>query len=89
MDDMAMNNREIARTVEKFINENFVYADDARPDIGQSLLRTGIIDSTGALELVEFLESTFAIRIAEHEMVTQNLDSIGKMAAFVERKRAA
>jgi acyl carrier protein len=81
-----MDRKEIIQTVEKFINENLAYTDDASPEIDQSLLQTGIIDSTGALELVEFLESTFEIRIKENEMVTNNLDSIDRIASFVERK---
>jgi acyl carrier protein len=55
-------------------------ADDA------SLLRRSIIDSTGVIELVTFLEETFGITIDDEEMVPGNLDSINRIAVFVQRK---
>jgi len=51
-----------------------------------SLLDAGIIDSTGVLELVCFLESQFAIEIADDEMLPENLDSIAAISAYVQRK---
>jgi len=53
-----------------------------------SLLGEGIIDSTGAMEIVSYLENTFAIAIADAEIVPDNLDSIDKICAFVARKQA-
>ena len=52
-----------------------------------SLLSKGIIDSTGVLELVAFLDETYGIQVADDELVAQNFDSINQLAAFVKRKR--
>ena len=49
----------------------------------------GIIDSTGVLELIGFLEDTFGIKVEDTEMVPEHLDSIGRMAAFVTQKQDA
>jgi len=79
--------QDIGATVRRFIAENFLFreemeslADDA------SFLEAGIIDSTGVLELVSFLESTFGIEVADAEMLPENLDSIRAVAAYVQRK---
>ena len=58
---------------------------DSLPE-NASLLDAGIIDSTGVLELVCFLESQFAIEIADDEMLPENLDSIAAISAYVQRK---
>jgi len=75
-----------AERIRRFIEETFIvdgFADD------DSFLRTGVIDSTGMMELVLFLEREFEIKIADTELLPRNLDSIARAAAFVERKRAA
>lgn len=77
-----------AETVRKFITENFYVADkDALTD-DASLLDRGIIDSTGVLEVVAFLESEFGITVDDSELLPENLDAIGRIAAFVEKKKA-
>jgi acyl carrier protein len=55
----------------------------------ESFLRSGIIDSTGMMELVAFLEREFAIKVADKELVPENLDSLARVSAFVERKQGA
>jgi len=78
---------DISGTVRRFIGENFMFREevDSLAD-GASLLDAGIIDSTGVLELVCFLESTFGIQIADEEMLPENLDSIAAIGAYVQRK---
>jgi len=78
---------DISGTVRRFIGENFMFREevDSLAD-GASLLDAGIIDSTGVLELVCFLESTFGIQIADEEMLPGNLDSIAAISAYVQRK---
>ena len=66
-----------------FSNDESQLADDA------SLLDQGIMDSTGVLELVAFLESQFGIKVADEELVPENLDSVNRIAAFVGRKQPA
>jgi acyl carrier protein len=77
---------EIAGKVTGFIEESFVYDQDTELVPDDSLLDTGLIDSTGVLELVAFLEETFAISVEDEELVPANLDSITRIAAFVGRK---
>lgn len=73
-----------------FIQDNFLFADnlDAFAD-DASLIEAGVIDSTGVLELVSFLESDFGITIADADIVPENLDSIGSIAAFVRSKQTS
>lgn len=52
-----------------------------------SFLEKGLIDSTGVLEVVMFLEERFGIKVLDEELVPENLDSVGRIARFVERKR--
>ena len=52
-----------------------------------SLIEKGIIDSTGVLELVAFLDETYGISVADQELVADNFDSVSKLGAFVKRKR--
>jgi acyl carrier protein len=52
-----------------------------------SFLEKGLIDSTGVLEVVMFLEERFGIKVQDDELVPENLDSVGRIARFVERKR--
>jgi acyl carrier protein len=71
--------------VRKFVIQNFLFGDGQLSD-DESFLESGIIDSTGVLELVGFLEERFAISVAHDELVPANLDSINFVTAFVERK---
>jgi len=76
--------------VRQFVIDNFLYGQPAElRDDNQPFLDTGIIDSTGVLELVAFLESKYGIKIEDQELLPDNLDSVAKVCAFVERKRVA
>jgi acyl carrier protein len=78
---------EISVIVRRFIGENFLFREELDSlQEGASLLDAGIIDSTGVLELVCFLESRFGIEIADDEMLPENLDSIAAISAYVLRK---
>jgi acyl carrier protein len=78
---------EARQIIRHFIDENFLfgvptdYTDDA------SLMDTGIIDSTGVLELIGFLEGEFDITIADDELEPENLDTVANMVRFVSEKR--
>jgi acyl carrier protein len=73
-------------TIREFIVENFLFgeADNLRGDM--SFLESGVVDSTGILELVAFIEETFGIEIADEELVPENLDSINNVVAYLKRK---
>jgi acyl carrier protein len=73
--------------VRTFITTNFYVADPQSLGEEASLLDGGIIDSTGVLEVVQFLEEQFGIAIADDELLPENLDSIGNIARFILRKR--
>lgn len=71
-----------------FIAENFLFGDTTRmPAEDESLLGSGVLDSTGVLELIEFLEEQFAISVADVETVPANLDSLGGITRYVASKR--
>ena len=78
----------IEEDLRRFIEENFLYGeggDALRADV--SLLESGVIDSTGVLELIAHLEAAYGIRVLDDELVPENLDSIRSLASFVERKQ--
>jgi acyl carrier protein len=77
----------IEQRVRQFIGENY-YVDDAlHLASAGSLIGAGVIDSTGVLELVEFLESEYGIAIAEEEVTPENLETIERIASFVSQKQ--
>lgn len=80
---------DIETTIRQFIEDNFLFREDrtALSDT-ESLLDAGLIDSTGVLELVVFLEREFGIAVADADIVPENLDSISRIAGYVVRKTA-
>ncbi len=78
-----------ANRIRQFITTNFYVADAAALGGGASLLDLGIVDSTGVLEIISFVESEFGIEVADDEMLPDNLECIDKITAFVTRKVAA
>jgi acyl carrier protein len=71
-----------------FLAENFLLGEELRGLPGSaSLIEAGIIDSTGVLELVGFLEEAYDIEITDSELVPENLDSIDNVVRFVGAKR--
>ena len=73
----------------RFILANYLLSrDESLLGDGESLTGRGILDSTGALELVMHLEERYGIKVQDDELHPDNLDSVEKIAAFVERKRA-
>ncbi|MCX7339302.1 MAG: acyl carrier protein [Hyphomicrobiales bacterium] len=76
--------------VQAFVVENFLFGDHAHPLAGSdSLIENGVIDSTGVLELVAFLEERFEITMADSEIVPDNLDSLDRIVAFIASKATA
>jgi len=70
-----------------FILENYLFTDDPSAlDNDDSFLDSGIIDSTGILELIFFLEEEFAVKVEDEEMVPRNLDSVTNVIAFLQSK---
>ena len=77
----------VSERVKKFIQDNFYVSDPGQLAEGASLITGGLVDSTGMLEVIGFLESEFGIRVLDEEMVPDNLESIGQIAAYVARKQ--
>ncbi len=72
--------------IRTFIVENFLFGQDEGLNDDSSFLDGGIIDSTAILELVNFLEEQFSIKVDDEELVPENLDSISNVVAYLERK---
>jgi acyl carrier protein len=72
--------------IREFIVSNFLFGDASSLQDDQSFFDSGIVDSTGILELVTFLETTFKLKIEPQEMVPANLDCVNKVAQFVSAK---
>lgn len=76
--------------IRSYIVKNFLFGvDDESLAANDSLLEKGVIDSTGVLEVVAFLDEQFGVSVQDDELVPANFESIEKLAAFVNRKRAA
>jgi len=77
---------EIKQKIKSFILENFLFGNDEGLTDETSFLEEGIIDSTGVLELVTYIEEEFNIKIEDDELIPENLDSIDNVTAFLQRK---
>jgi acyl carrier protein len=74
--------------IQMFILENYLFTKDASAlGLDDSLLGRGIVDSTGMLEIIMFIEEQLGVTVKDEEMVPENLDSVSRIAAFVESKR--
>jgi len=75
--------------IREFIFKNFLFeADDSSLKDDDSFLEQGIIDSTGMLELVNFLDECFEVRVEDDELIPENLDSVDRLVDFVTRKKS-
>jgi acyl carrier protein len=81
-------NKTTIEEIREFVGENFLLGREDTLSDDASFLDEGIIDSTGVLELVGFLEQHFEIQIDNEELTTDNLDSLAKVSAYVTRKLA-
>jgi len=83
-----MTDDAIRKRLREFVAKNFYMADASSFDDTSSFLDRGIIDSTGVLELVSFVEGEYGLSVADEDIVPANFDSIDALAAFVARKRS-
>lgn len=75
--------------VRQFITTNFYMPPDTKLEDEASLLDSGLVDSTGVLEIVLFIEEKLGVTVTDQEILPENLDSIARIAAFVEQRKAA
>ncbi len=80
---------DIQSQVRSFITTNFYVPEGSGFTDDASLLDQGVIDSTGVIEVIDYLESTFGIKVADNEMLPENLDSINRIVSYVTRKRTS
>jgi len=78
-----------SNTIRQFIIENFLFGEDNNLKEETSFLESGMIDSTGILELVCYIEETFGISVQDEELIPENLDSIANVVAYLNRKGAS
>ncbi len=80
----------VEQQVRDYILENYLFTDDQSAlNNADSFLETGILDSTGILEVIYFIEEDFDIKVEDDEMIPENLDSVDHIVAFISRKQAA
>lgn len=78
---------ELEQKLRNFILENYLFTDDQSSlNSEDSFLDKGIIDSTGILELIFFIEEEFEIKVEDEEMVPENLDSVNNVINFLKKK---
>jgi acyl carrier protein len=75
--------------IRQFIIDSFLFGSDEDLTDDTSFLEEGIIDSTGVLELVAFIEENFSIHIEDNELIPENLDTIRNVATFISNKTGA
>jgi len=85
--DTVLSTDEIRSDLRAFLVRNFIYNEEGFSfDDSDSFLEKGIIDSTGILELIDYLEETYRFSIDDTELTPENLDSVERVESFVSRK---
>jgi len=77
---------ELKDKIRTFVVENFLFGNNQKLEDTTSFLEEGIIDSTGVLELVGFIEEEFSIVVEDEELIPENLDSIYNVTAYLGKK---
>jgi acyl carrier protein len=73
--------------IKQFVFCNFLFDESRGLHEDTSFLENGLIDSTGIMEMVAFIEKTFDLTVEDEELVPENFDSIRKVSDFIRRKR--
>ena len=81
-----MIDAEIKAKLREFVKTHFLLGDDSKLKDDDSFMNKGIVDSTGILEVVSFVEETFGFRVADEELVPENLDSINNLVTYIKGK---
>ena len=77
---------DVKNKIRTFIIENYLFGDDEGLEDGTSFLDEGIIDSTGILELIDFISEEFNITVEDEELIPENLDSINNVVTYIGGK---
>lgn len=77
----------VKKEIRRFIRDNFFFGvDTVIYNDGDSLMAKGIVDSTGILELISYIETEYSIGVTDDELIPENLDSVINITQFIERK---
>jgi len=78
---------DVTTEIRSFIFENFLYGDESRElKVDDSIYESGIVDSTGVLSIINFIEERFNLSVGDEEIIPENFDSIARIAAYIGRK---
>ena len=85
--DTTAQSKDIELQIRAFIAQNLLYSNDGFPYSDEaSLLREGTIDSLGVVELVEFVQKQFKLKVDQEDVIPENFDSVARLSAYVRRK---
>ena len=80
----------VEQQIRDYILENYLFTDDQSALVSSdSFLEKGLLDSTGILEVIYFIEDELSVKVEDEEMIPENLDSVDNIVAFVARKNKA
>ena len=80
---------EIREQIRRYISENLLFSDGNFPyDDDSSFLKNGVVDSTGVMELVSYVEKAFGVTVQSQEVVPDNFDSVSNLARYIQQKTA-
>ena len=85
----AMNEADIRKKLREFIKNNFLLGNDANLTDDDSFMGKGIVDSTGILEVVSFVEDNFGFKLPDEDLMPENLDSINNLVKYVTARTSA
>jgi acyl carrier protein len=86
---MSATHEQIRAAVLQFLQSNFLFDDNKQILDDESLLGAGIVDSTGILEMIGFLEEKYEVKFLDDELVAENFDTLGRITAFLVKKLEA
>ena len=81
-----MQEEQLRTEIRQFIESNFIFNKKKTLGDDESLIDSGVIDSTGVLELIAFLEQKFQVKFEDSELVAENFDSVSKIVRFIAKK---
>ncbi len=81
-----IDREDIQKVVKEFIQHNFIFDPNITLENDESLLGSGIIDSTGVLELIGYLEQKFQLQFEDSELIGENFDTVLKITGFLQKK---
>jgi acyl carrier protein len=84
-----MTTEEIQEQVKDFLINNFIFDPSAQIGAEDSLMENGVVDSTGILEVIMWVEQTFGIHVEDSEVLPENFDSIRNIARYAQTKIGA